>query len=105
VVFDLAEVELPLEEAAANLKLAEYDVSENRIDAASVKLAMASESLKAYELDEGRHADEAREMHIAIDELVDSLGDTTGDVAGRDKAEQTIAGWWEGIAGWLTPTG
>lgn len=105
VIFELAEVELPLEDAAANLKLAEYDVSQDRIDAAAVNLTAAAESLKAYELDEGRHADDARHMHTEIDALVDSLGDATDNVHGRDEVEEKIASWWEDIAKWLGPTG
>jgi hypothetical protein len=103
VIFELAEVALPLEEAAANLKLAEYDVSEDRIDAAAVNLTAAAEALKAYELDEGRHADEARHMHQEIDTLVESLSDATGSAQGRNEAEEKIAMWWKGIAEWLMP--
>jgi len=103
VIFELAEVELPLEDAAANLKLAEYDISENLIDAAAVNLTAAAESLEAYELGEGRYAAEARHMHQEIDTLVESLGDSTVSAQGRSGVEEKIAAWWQEIAGWLGP--
>lgn len=105
VIFELTEVDLPLEEAAANLKLAEYDVSEDRIDAAAVNLVTAAEALKVYELAEGRHADDARQMQTQIDTFVESLGDATGNAQGRGELEEKIASCWKEIAGWLGPLG
>jgi hypothetical protein len=105
VIFELAEVELPLEEAAANLKLAEYDVSEGRMDKAAANLAAAGKALKAYELDEGRHADDARQMHTEINALVESLADATGNARNRGEIEEKIASWWKNIAEWLGSTG
>jgi hypothetical protein len=105
LVFEAEEVELPLEEAAANLKLAEHNVAEGQIDFAAKDLAAASEALQAYELGEGRHAEEARQMHKEIEALVESLGDLTGSASGRGEVEEKIANWWKGIAGWLGPKG
>jgi hypothetical protein len=105
VIYKMAEVDLPLEQAAANLKLAEYDISVDRVDAAEAELKAAADSLKAYELGEGRFAEEARHMHQGIDTLVESLGDATASAQGRNDVEEKIVGWWEEIAEWLGTTG
>ena len=64
-----------------------------------------AKALKVYELAEGRHADDARQLQTQIDTFVESLGDTTGNAQGRGELEENIASCWKEIAGWLGPLG
>ena len=101
VTFEFDEVELPLIEAADNLKLAELEISEGKSAEARMTLKLASDDLKKYEQIAGEsRAKEVRELHQKIDKLTATL--EKGNSAGAlEKAKKEIASYWEHVVTWF----
>ncbi len=102
VTFEFDEIELPLIEAANNLKLAELEVSEGKSKEASTTLKLASDDLKKYEQITGdSRAKEVRELHQKIDKLSESLEKADGLKSTLDKAKKEIASYWDHAVKWF----
>jgi len=102
VVFEFDEVELPLTEAADDLKLAQLEVSEGKIDQAQATLKRASDNLKKYERISGEsRAKDVRELQKEIDKLGESLAKGDHSENALDKAGKKIAAYWERVVKWF----
>ena len=96
VVFRYDEADLPLSQAADNLKIAEADFSRGENNAASVALSSASDALKRYEQTAGEtRAAEARKLHQEIDALNKDLDKNAS------KASEMVPGWWDRVVAWF----
>ena len=101
VIFEFDEVELPLLEAADNLKLAELQIGEGNVAAARATLKVASDDLKRYEQITGEsRAKDVRELHHKIDKLIDAMEDRehSGELK---KAGQEIESYWRHVVKWF----
>ena len=101
VIFEFDEVELPLLEAADNLKLAELQIGEGNVAAARATLKVASDDLKRYEQITGEsRAKDVRELHHKIDKLIDAMEDRehSGELT---KAGQEIESYWRHVVKWF----
>jgi len=102
VIFEFDEVELPLLEAADNLKLAELEISEGKSAAARATLKLASDDLKKYEQITGEsRAKEVRELHHKIDKLIDSLASKNHPSGELEKVKKEIESYWEHVVKWF----
>jgi len=102
VVFEFDEVELPLTEAADDLKLAELEVSEGKINQSQATLKRASDNLKIYEGIVGKsRAKDVRKLHKEIDELASSLTKGNPSESALDKAGKKIASYWDRAVKWF----
>ena len=105
VIFEYDEVELPLEEAADNLKLAEIEMKEGRHQEAKAALNVAVDELKKYEkkAGEGRAAD-VKALHDEITKLTSELDKGKPSETDQKKHASTISGWWHRATSWLRGT-
>lgn len=102
VTFEFDEIEMPLVEAADNLKLAELEISEGKSEEARITLKLASDDLKKYEQITGEsRAKEVRELHQKIDKLSESLEKGDGSKSTLDKAKKEIASYWDRVRKWF----
>ncbi len=102
VVFEFSEAELPLTEAADDLKLAQLEVSEGKTDQAQATLKRASDNLKKYESISGENrAKDVRELHQEIDKLAKSLSKDDHSDNALKKAGKEIASYWERVVKWF----
>lgn len=102
VLFEREEIDLPLEEAADNLKLAEVEIKEGRLDAAKVALHVAIDQLKRYEklVGEKRGA-EVKALHQEIDKLAAELEKAELSEAELQKLASTISNAWQRATKWF----
>ncbi len=102
VVFEFDVVELPLTEAADDLKLAQLEVSEGKVSQAQATLSRASDNLKKYESIAGEsRAKAVRELQKDIDKLTHSLAKGSHSESALKKAEKDIASYWERVVKWF----
>ena len=102
VIFEFDEVELPLLEAADNLKLAELQIGEGKVAAARATLKLASDDLKRYEQITGEsRAKEVRELHHKIDKLIDSMESKNHSGSTLDKSKHEIESYWRHVVKWF----
>jgi hypothetical protein len=102
VLFEYEEVELPLEEAADNLKLAETEMKEGREDAAEMALRVAIDELKRYEKLVGENrAAEVQALHREIARLSAELEKVSPSEAQREKYAAKISEWWQRATKWF----
>lgn len=102
VVFEYDEIDLPLEEAADNLKLAEAEMKAGRYEAAKAALHLAIDELKTYEKTVGEtHAKEVKALHQEIDKLTKELATGKPTAEAQKKHTSTISGWWDKVTGWF----
>ncbi len=95
-------VELPLVEAADNLKLAQLQINDGLAAEALNALKLASDDLKDYEKEAGENrAKEVRQLHQEIDKLTKSVKNENGlmKIMGRSKKEIGI--WWSKAVKWM----
>jgi hypothetical protein len=105
VLFAYAEVDLPLEEVADNLKLAEIELKEGRPEDAKAALHVAMDELKRYEKLVGeKRGGEVKALHQEIDKLTAELGKGNLSEADREKHASTISEWWQRATKWLKGT-
>ncbi len=102
VIFEFDEIELPLLEAADNLKLAELELGEGKGAAARATLKLASDDLKRYEQITGEsRAKEVRDLHHKIDKLIESLGAENHPGGELEKAKKEIGSYWKHVVKWF----
>jgi len=102
VLFAYEEVDLPLEEVADNLKLAEIEVKEGRPEEAKAALHVAMDDLKRYEKLVGeKRGSEVKALHQEIDKLTAELGKGNLSEADREKHASTISEWWQTATKWF----
>ncbi|MEC4675529.1 MAG: hypothetical protein VST72_01215 [Nitrospirota bacterium] len=102
VVFEFDEVDLPLERAADNLKLAEQELKrKDRHDEARTALNAASDELGKYEKATGDHrSEEVRGLNREIDKLAKQISPEMSATE-KEKAASKISGWWNRIIKWF----
>lgn len=102
VLFEYEEVDLPLEEAADNLKLAETEMKEGRTIEAKAALHVAIDQLKRYEklVGDSRGA-EVRALHHEITKLTNELEKGPPSESERKKISDQISQWWHGATKWF----
>ncbi len=102
VTFEFDEIEMPLVEAADNLKLAELEISDGKSEEASITLKLASDDLKKYEQITGEsRAKEVRKLHQNIDKLTESLKKGNNSESALEKAKKEIASYWDRARKWF----
>ena len=105
VLFEYVEIDLPLEEAADNLKLAEIELKEGRQDEAKAALHVAIDELKRYEILVGeKRGTEVKALHQEIDKLTAELGKVDLSDADRQKHVSKISEWWQRATKWFKGT-
>ncbi|HWB12287.1 MAG TPA: YfdX family protein [Pirellulales bacterium] len=102
VLFEVEEIDLPLEEAADNLKLAEVEMQAGRIAEAKVALHAAIDQLKRYEnlVGENRGA-EVKALHEEISKLTAELEGGKLSEAEKRKHATRISDWWHRATKWF----
>lgn len=95
VIFVYNEVDLPLEEAADNLKLAEWDLKDGRRKEAKAALHVAIDQLKAYEKQVGENrGKEVNALHQEIEKLTRELGEGEVTEEANDEHAAKVESWW-----------
>lgn len=103
VLFEYEEVDLPLAQAADNLRLAEIEMKEGRSSEARAALQMAVDELKRYEEIAGSHGGaEIKTLYEEIGTLTTELDKGTPSDADRAKHSATISNWWHRVASMFT---
>lgn len=102
VLFEFEEIDLPLEEAADNLKLAEIEMREGRYAEAKAALQVAVDQLKNYEelVGENQGA-EVQMLHQEIAKLAAELESGNVSQADQQKHASRISGWWRRATKWF----
>ena len=103
VLFEYDAVDLPLAQAADNLKLAEDEMNLGRHDAAKVALRAAADELHRYESTVGANRgkdvkqlqDEINKMTAALDKGKPSSGDTKKHAAAISRMWQRVTNWFK----------
>jgi hypothetical protein len=97
VIMKHLKIDLPLEQARANLWLAKELVIESKHKEAQTALREATDALEAHEkgADES-HARESRELRKQISQLATSIETES------QGAIEKIMGWWEQLTNWST---
>ena len=102
VVFEFIEAELPLTEAADELKLAQLEVKQGNVVQAQETLKRASEDLKVYEeLAGDTRAREVRNLKNEIDDMAKSLDKDGHSEDALKKAGKKIASYWDRVVNWF----
>jgi hypothetical protein len=102
VLFSYEEIDLPLEEVADNLKLAEGELKEGKIDAARAALNLAIDDLKRYEKLVGDNRGvEVKELHQEINKVNIELAMGSLTEADRMKVANKISDWWHTATKWM----
>jgi hypothetical protein len=102
VLFEVEEIDLPLEEAADNLKLAELEMQAGRVADAKAALHAAIDQLKRYEslVGENRGAD-VKSLHEEISKLTAELEGGKLSEADQQKHASRISDWWHRATKWF----
>lgn len=102
VIFEYEEVDLPLEQAADNLKLAEGEMRLGRSEEAKVALRVVGDELKQYEKSAGENrAKEVRQVSQELDKLTTELAKgKPSDKRGTELAN-AISGMWQRVTTWF----
>lgn len=102
VLLEYEEIDLPLEEAADNLKLAEIEMQEGRHADAKAALDVAVDQLKRYEalVGENRGA-EVKSLHEEISKLTEELASGEISQGAQQQHSVRISDWWRRAAKWL----
>lgn len=102
VLLEFEEVDLPLEEAADNLKLAEIEMKEGRTAEAKAALHVAIDQLKRYEKLVGDHRSaEVKALHQEITKLTNELEKGMPSESDRKKLAAEISQWWNSATKWF----
>lgn len=102
VIFEFDEVDLPLERAADNLKLAELELKhKDRREEARAALDAASDALGEYEKVTGDHrSNEVRSLNKEIDKLSKTISSKMS-MTDKEKAVSKISDWWDRVVKWF----
>ena len=102
VVFVYDEVDLPLEEAADNLKLAEWELKNGQRKDAKAALHTAMDQLKAYEREVGEsRAKEVKALHQEIEKLTHELGEEEASEETNKEHAAKVESWWQRATKWF----
>lgn len=102
VMFEYEEIDLPLEQAADNLKLAEAEMKAGRHREANQALRAASDELKQYEKSAGEsRAKEVRQLHQEIEKLTTELAKGKPTDKQAEEHSATIANLWQRVTKWF----
>lgn len=102
IIFRSFSVELPLVEAADNLKLAQMELNEKNHVEALATLKLASDDLKKYETLTGNsRSKDVRALYQEIDKLTGSIKDEKDTKVQMEKSGQQIASWWNRTVKWF----
>ncbi len=105
VLFVLEEIDLPLEEVADNLKLAETELKEGKVEEAKAALNLAADDLKRYEKLVGeKRGCEVNALQEEIDKLTVELSKGNLSDADRQKHVSRISQWWHKATNWMKGT-
>lgn len=102
VLVEFAEIDLPLEQAADNLKLAEEELLEGRRDAATTALHAAQDELERYKDQSGdNRAKEVKELQEEIEKLATEMNQ--GELSKQDskKHASKAAELWQRMTKWF----
>ncbi len=102
VIFEFDEIDLPLKQAADNLKLAEVEMQAGNYDEANAALHVAVDELKKYEKQTGeKRSKEVKALHEEISKLSAVLD--KGKPTGKEGKEHagTISKMWQKVSGWF----
>lgn len=103
VVFEFDEIDLPLKQAADNLKLAEIELRDGRLEEARVALHEAIEDLKDYEQHVGdTKGQEVKTLHEEIAKLTLQLEGVKLPKEDVQKMTSTVSRWRANVAKWFT---
>ena len=103
VVFEFDEVDLPLKQTADNLRLAEAEIKEGRLEEARAALREAIDDLKDYEENVGgQRSEEVNALHQEISKVTAELEGGRVSHAEAQKLAPTISRWRESISKWFT---
>jgi hypothetical protein len=102
VLFEFAEIDLPLTQVAENLKLAEIELKAGRHDEAKAALHVAMDELKQYEKLVGdKRGIEVKTLHHEIDKLASELDKGPLSETERQKLVAKISEWWHTATTWM----
>ncbi|MDB5385517.1 MAG: YfdX protein [Planctomycetaceae bacterium] len=102
VIFEFEEIDLPLKEAADNLKLAEREMKQGHREHAKAALHVASDQLKLYQKKTGEsRSAEVQALHQEIDKLTTELEKPTITEADAQKHASSISEWWQRSTRWF----
>jgi hypothetical protein len=96
VIFRYDVADVPLVQAADNLKVAEFELQQGDQGAVQAALSAATDALKQYERVAGdSRSREVKKLHTEIDDVAKDLA------RNQDKAKESIAHWWDRVVGWF----
>lgn len=102
VVLEYDEIDLPLEEAADNLKIAEADMKSGNHEGAKAALLLAMDELEAYEQLAGpSRSKEVKAMHEEMNKLALKLTAEEISPEDRKKLASEISTWWDKLSDWF----
>ena len=101
IIFRSFSTELPLVEAADNLKLAQMEINEKKYSQALATLKLTSDDLKKYETLAGdSRSKEVKTLYLEIDNLTSSI--KAKNLKGEmEKAGKRVASWWSRTVKWF----
>jgi len=102
VLVEFAEIDLPLEQAADNLKLAEEELLVGRRDAAVIALNASHDELERYKSQSGEYrTEDVAALQKEIEQLTTEL--KTGNVSAKDSKTHAskVAGFWQRMTKWF----
>ena len=102
VLLEYDEIDLPLAQAADNLKLAETEMKVGRYDAAKAALDAANDELEKYEKQTGEtRSKEVKALHKEIRELTLDLDRGKPSEEDAQRHASRISDWWGRATKWF----
>ena len=102
VLLEYDEIDLPLAQAADNLKLAETEMKVGRYDAAKAALDAANDELEKYEKQTGEtRSKEVKALHKEIRELTLELDRGKPSEEDAQRHASRISDWWGRATKWF----
>ena len=103
VLFEFDEIDLPLKQAADNLRLAEIELKDGRLEEARAALHEAIDDLKGYEEQVGdQRSEEVNALHTEIAKLTVQLEGGSIARAEAQKIGTAIGRWRDTVRKWFT---
>jgi hypothetical protein len=102
MLLEFDEIDLPLSQAADNLKLAETEMKVGRYDAAKMALNAAIDELEKYEKQTGEtRGKDVKALHKEIRELTAELDGGNPSEADAQRHASRISDWWGRATQWF----